>query len=231
MNCSLTGASPAGTYAHSADRDWENDEVGKETFWKEKNRWYKLSILQRNNETNKWSVDSVWMRRHSKPARHGADWAAIQSRSRRRRPTLQAKRLILSNQNSWLSDAGGELMEGTWPRSGWTGRQTPNLFTTGENSSPFPLEWSKNFSLLRDELARVNASNTGYLFGLFADDELSYRLLWTQPVLIDRLVDKVGLGRPHNQGAHLGGDDRQSFGDFARGRARICAFCGERSSW
>ena len=24
---SLTGASPAGTYAHSADRDWENDEV------------------------------------------------------------------------------------------------------------------------------------------------------------------------------------------------------------
>ena len=30
---------------------------------------------------------------------------------------------------------------------------------------------------LRDELARVNASNTGYLFGLFADDELSYRLL------------------------------------------------------
>ena len=35
MNCSLTGASPAGTYAHSADRDWENDEVMKETFWKE----------------------------------------------------------------------------------------------------------------------------------------------------------------------------------------------------
>ena len=34
MNCSLTGASPAGTYAHSADRDWENDEVRKETFWK-----------------------------------------------------------------------------------------------------------------------------------------------------------------------------------------------------
>ena len=29
---------------------------------------------------------------------------------------------------------------------------------------------------LRDELARVNASNTEYLFGLFADDELSYRL-------------------------------------------------------
>ena len=25
--CSLTGASPAGTYAHAADRDWENDEV------------------------------------------------------------------------------------------------------------------------------------------------------------------------------------------------------------
>ena len=24
---SLTGASPAGTYAHAADRDWENDEV------------------------------------------------------------------------------------------------------------------------------------------------------------------------------------------------------------
>ena len=24
---SLTGASPAGTFAHSADRDWENDEV------------------------------------------------------------------------------------------------------------------------------------------------------------------------------------------------------------
>ena len=30
---------------------------------------------------------------------------------------------------------------------------------------------------LRDELARVNASNTEYIFGLFADDELSYRLL------------------------------------------------------
>ena len=27
LNLSLTGASPAGTYAHSADRDWENDEV------------------------------------------------------------------------------------------------------------------------------------------------------------------------------------------------------------
>jgi len=109
---SLTGASPAGTYAHAADRDWENDELT--------------------------------------PA--GCEDIASQLVSEQ---TGRQFKVILGGGDQHFRRRGdGRDLTKEWME----GRKGGKLVTN------------------REELNNANASNTEFLFGLFADDEMSYRL-------------------------------------------------------
>jgi alkaline phosphatase len=155
LPCSLTGASPAGVFAHSANRDWENDTAGALS-----------SLLDLRPQVTPPECEDIASQlvtgRVGRGLRVVLGGGAGHFRSRRDGRDLAAE---------WLAGRGAEEAV---------------FVGTGE------------------ELAAVNNSNTDFLLGLFAEDEMDYALGRAegseQPSLAEMTAKAIEVLEQHEEG-------------------------------